>query len=141
MKKNNGEIHNNSLSIINQSGKSSKFKSKEILDIKMNIERNLCSNQKKIDDLQIQFGELCRIGFLQDDMWEFPILNLQENEKICQTCHFVYANPPFIQEESLIKNQKTMSQVLIYNKKVLVEKFKDNSRIASLMFLIVIQKN
>jgi hypothetical protein len=99
-----------------------------------------CPNRRRTEELQSQFGELRGVGTLRGYAWESPI-----SQKTRRSYRFVHAYPLPAQEESVrIDNQTTMSQVHVCNGKdasqwscndtpisILVEEFKDKSRIAN----------
>ncbi|RGB42814.1 hypothetical protein C1646_750560 [Rhizophagus diaphanus] len=118
----------------------SEVKGREHGGVEVCVECFGCQNQRKKEELQTQFGELCGIGAFRGDAWEFPTL-----KKACRTCRFVHAYPRLAQEEGSVRidSQSAMLQVHAYNIKdasqrscndtpilTLVEKFKDKSRIA-----------
>ncbi|CAB4388517.1 unnamed protein product [Rhizophagus irregularis] len=118
----------------------SEVKGREHGGVEVCVECFGCHNQRKKEELQTQFGELCGIGAFRGDAWEFPTL-----EKTCRTCRFVHAYSRLAQEEGSVRidSQSAMLQVHVYNRKdasqrscndtpisTLVEKFKDKSRIA-----------
>ncbi|CAG8464629.1 1874_t:CDS:2 [Ambispora gerdemannii] len=135
------EIHNgfvDSLSAISISDNGgSKYKDGENTDITLGKEREGCPNTGTIGKMQASFGKLLRIGSLGGDGWKNIVPG--------KTCRLVHADYRFTSKgKSNTENPTTMSQVQLCEGKngrtsrcndslILVDAFKDNSRIATLV--------
>ncbi|GBB87587.1 hypothetical protein RclHR1_14050004 [Rhizophagus clarus] len=60
-----------------------------------------CPNRRITEELQTQFGKLCRVGTFQGDAWKSPT-----PQKKRRTCRLVHAYPHLSQEESAINASK-----------------------------------
>ena len=132
------EIHNgfvDSLSAISISDNGGgKYKDGENTDITLGKELGRCPNTETIEKLQASFGELFRIGSLGGDGWKTIVPQ--------KTCRLVHADYHFTSRGSIIGNPTIVSQMQLCEGKsgrtsrcndslILVDAFKDNSRIAT----------
>ncbi|CAG8547389.1 5782_t:CDS:1, partial [Acaulospora morrowiae] len=131
---NNGFV--DSLSAISDNG-GSKYKDGENTDIRLDKEREGCPSTETIGKMQVSFGKLLRVGSLGGDGWKKIVPR--------KTCRLVHADSRFTSKgKSITENPIIMSQVQLCEGKngrtsqcndslILVDAFKDNSRIATLV--------
>ncbi|CAG8675602.1 16496_t:CDS:2, partial [Acaulospora morrowiae] len=135
MKRQRCEIHN-SLSVISDNG-GSKYKDGENTDITLDKEHEGCPNTETIGKIQASFGKLLKVGSLGGDSWK----RIVPRKASC----LVHADSRFTSKgKSLAENSTIMSQVQLCEGKngrtsrsndslILVDAFKDNSHIATLV--------
>ncbi|CAG8532766.1 6905_t:CDS:2 [Ambispora leptoticha] len=133
------EIHDGFVDSLpsNSENGGSKYKDGENTDIKLGKEREGCPNTGIIGRMQASFGKLLRIGSLGGDGWKKIVPG--------KTCRLVHADYRFTSKgKSITENPTTMSQVQLCEGKngrtsrcndslILVDAFKDNSRIVTLV--------
>ncbi|CAI2191530.1 3997_t:CDS:2 [Funneliformis geosporum] len=112
-------------------------KERERADVKVGKGCEECPNQRTMDQMQAQFGKLCRIGYLGGNAWKTTAPQ--------ETCRFVHPHSRFTQKgTSITESPTTMSQVQLREGKnesssccnnpfILVDTFEDKSRIATLI--------
>jgi len=133
------EIHDGFVDSLrsNSENRGSKDKEGENTDITVGKKLEGCPNTETIERIQASFGKLLRIGSLGGDGWKKIVPG--------KTCRLVHADSRFTGKgKSITENPTTMSQVQLCEGKngrtsccndslILVDAFKDNSRIATLV--------
>ncbi|CAG8616392.1 3827_t:CDS:2 [Ambispora gerdemannii] len=133
------EIHDGFVDSLrsNSENGGSKDNEGENTDITVGKKLEGCPNTETIERIQASFGKLLRIGSLGGDGWKKIVPG--------KTCRLVHADSRFTGKgKSITENPTTMSQVQLCEGKngrtsccndslILVDAFKDNSRIATLV--------